>query len=52
LAAVGDALGAPFEGLWSRSIPEASVLLAGNAECEGFPRGQYTDDTEVTIATW
>ena len=42
--AVGDALGAPFEGLWSRSIPEAPALLAGFAEYEGFPRGQYTDD--------
>jgi ADP-ribosylglycohydrolase len=49
--AVGDALGAPFEGLWARSIPEASVLLAGYAEFEGFPRGQYTDDTQLTIAT-
>jgi ADP-ribosylglycohydrolase len=49
--AVGDALGAPFEGLWSRYIPESSVLLAGYAEFEGFPRGQYTDDTQLTIAT-
>jgi ADP-ribosyl-[dinitrogen reductase] hydrolase len=49
--AVGDALGAPFEGLWSRCIPKASVLLAGYAEYEGFPRGQYTDDTQLTIAT-
>ncbi len=49
--AVGDALGAPFEGLWSRSIPEASVLLTDYTEFEGFPRGQYTDDTQLTIAT-
>jgi ADP-ribosylglycohydrolase len=49
--AVGDALGAPFEGLWSRSIPDATALLAEYAEFEGFPRGQYTDDTQLTIAT-
>jgi ADP-ribosylglycohydrolase len=49
--AVGDALGAPFEGLWSHSIPEARALLAGYAEYEGFPRGQYTDDTQLTVAT-
>lgn len=49
--AVGDALGAPFEGLWSRSIPDTSALLAQYAEFEGFPRGQYTDDTQLTVAT-
>src|ERR1700733_2635944 len=49
--AVGDALGAPFEGLWSRSIPDADALLTQYAEFEGFPRGQYTDDTQLTVAT-
>jgi ADP-ribosyl-[dinitrogen reductase] hydrolase len=49
--AVGDALGAPFEGLWSHSIPDPSALLAGFAEYEGFPNGQYTDDTQLTVAT-
>ena len=49
--AVGDALGAPFEGLWSRGIPEPAVLLSDYAEFEGFPRGQYTDDTQLTVAT-
>lgn len=49
--AVGDALGAPFEGLWSRSLPDENTLLAGYAEFEGYPRGQYTDDTQLTIAT-
>lgn len=49
--AVGDALGAPFEGLWSWCIPDPSVLLADYAEYEGFPRGQYTDDTQLTVAT-
>jgi ADP-ribosylglycohydrolase len=49
--AVGDALGAPFEGLWARSIPAPATLLAGFGEFEGFPRGQYTDDTQLTVAT-
>jgi ADP-ribosylglycohydrolase len=49
--AVGDALGAPFEGLWSHSIPEDETLLAGFAEFEGYPRGQFTDDTQLTLAT-
>lgn len=49
--AVGDALGAPFEGLWARDIPAPADLLAGFAEFEGYPRGQYTDDTQLTVAT-
>jgi ADP-ribosylglycohydrolase len=49
--AVGDALGAPFEGLWSWDIPDAESLLADFAEFEGYPRGQYTDDTQLTVAT-
>ncbi len=49
--AVGDALGAPFEGLWSECIPERESLLADFAEFEGYPKGQYTDDTQLTIAT-
>lgn len=48
--AVGDALGAPFEGLWSTSIPEPDVLLSDFAEYAGFPHGQYTDDTQLTVA--
>jgi ADP-ribosyl-[dinitrogen reductase] hydrolase len=49
--AVGDALGAPYEGLWSQSIPSEDLLLAGFAEFEGYPRGQYTDDTQLSVAT-
>lgn len=49
--AVGDALGAPFEGLWARSIPNEPTLLAEFAEFEGYPRGQWTDDTQLTLAT-
>ena len=49
--AVGDALGAPFEGLWARSIPDESALLSAFAEFEGYPSGQFTDDTQLTVAT-
>ncbi len=49
--AVGDALGAPFEGLWSHSIPLKPTLLANYSKFEGYPLGQYTDDTQLTIAT-
>lgn len=49
--AVGDALGAPYEGLWSHSIPNEETLLAGFADFEGYPRGQYTDDTQLSMAT-
>lgn len=49
--AVGDALGAPYEGLWSHAIPGDDVLLADFAEYEGYPKGQYTDDTQLSLAT-
>jgi ADP-ribosyl-[dinitrogen reductase] hydrolase len=49
--AVGDALGAPFEGYWEHQLPGRKALLAGFAEVEGYPRGQYTDDTQLTLAT-
>lgn len=49
--AVGDALGAPFEGLWSHSIPDEDALLAGFGEFEGYPPGQFTDDTQLSLAT-
>ena len=49
--AVGDALGAPFEGYWDHQLPRRATLLRGFAEVEGYPRGQYTDDTQLTLAT-
>jgi ADP-ribosyl-[dinitrogen reductase] hydrolase len=49
--AVGDALGAPYEGLWGRGIPDEDTLLAGFGAFEGYPPGQYTDDTQLTVAT-
>jgi len=49
--AVGDAMGAPFEGLWSDDIPTSKSLVSSFHEYHGYPRGQYTDDTQLTIAT-
>jgi len=49
--AVGDAVGAPFEGYWEHQIPRRGALLRGFHEVEGYPRGQYTDDTQLTLAT-
>jgi ADP-ribosyl-[dinitrogen reductase] hydrolase len=49
--AVGDALGAPYEGLWPHQIPDQRWLLADFAEIEGYPKGQYTDDTQLSVAT-
>lgn len=49
--AVGDAMGAPFEGLWTDDIPAADSLLASFHEYHGYPSGQYTDDTQLTLAT-
>lgn len=44
-------MGAPFEGLWADSIPSAESLISGFHEYHGYPRGQYTDDTQLTLAT-
>ncbi len=49
--AVGDAMGAPFEGLWSDDIPNSDSLASSFHEYDGYPTGQYTDDTQLTIAT-
>jgi ADP-ribosylglycohydrolase len=49
--AVGDALGAPFEGYWGHQLPASEDLLRDFAEVEGYPRGQYTDDTQLMLAT-
>jgi len=49
--AIGDAMGAPFEGLWSDDIPSPESLVASFHEYHGYPSGQYTDDTQLTIAT-
>ena len=54
--AVGDALGAPLEG-WSRerigelpSVTDHYRPLARGKEGLRYPSGQYTDDTQLTMA--
>lgn len=44
-------MGAPFEGLWADDIPAADSLLASFHEYHGYLSGQYTDDTQLTLAT-
>jgi poly(ADP-ribose) glycohydrolase ARH3 len=51
---IGDALGRPFEG-WSRHQIESEIgrvtdLLPDLGSGYGYPAGQYTDDTQLTIA--
>lgn len=49
--AVGDALGAPFEGALSSAIrlsPDEHIRFR---KIRGYPLGQYTDDTQLTLAT-
>ncbi|HUX98849.1 MAG TPA: ADP-ribosylglycohydrolase family protein [Candidatus Deferrimicrobium sp.] len=46
---VGDALGRPFEG-WSRRQIEAEVGRISELLSNTKPAGQYTDDTQLTIA--
>jgi ADP-ribosylglycohydrolase len=51
---IGDALGRPFEG-WSRHQIELEIgcvsdLLPDLVSGYGYPEGQYTDDTQLTIA--
>ena len=47
--AVGDALGAPFEGIDANKLFQDSER-PDYAPIAGFPRGQYTDDTQMTLA--
>lgn len=49
--AIGDALGAPYEGYWAEHIPDQNVLMDNFGEFHGYPVGQYTDDTQLTLAT-
>lgn len=49
--AIGDAMGAPFEGFWSDDIPSKDSLAAAFHEYHGYPNGQYTDDTQLTLAS-
>ncbi len=47
--AIGDALGAPCEGLRSDQLARMDVA-AGFRKIPGYPLGQYTDDTQLTMA--
>ena len=49
--AVGDALGAPYEGLWGQTLPSPDELLRAFGAFHGFPPGQFTDDTQLSLAT-
>ena len=48
--AVGDALGAPFEGAMPDPKRFASMAEIRYREIPGYPVGQYTDDTQLTLA--
>ena len=48
--AVGDALGAPFEGLRGSVIRTEENLVKGYKKIPNYPLGQYTDDTQLTLA--
>ena len=48
--AVGDALGAPLEGRSREEIANVTGLTAGFRPYRAYSAGQYTDDTQQTIA--
>ena len=48
--AVGDALGAPLEGRSRQEIAKVTDLTAGFHPFRTYSAGQYTDDTQQTIA--
>ena len=48
--AVGDALGAPFEGRSREEIAEVTDLTAGFHPFRSYSAGQFTDDTQQTVA--
>lgn len=47
--AVGDALGAPYEGKPRRYLKELANLADEYEKMSGYPLGQYTDDTQMTL---
>jgi ADP-ribosylglycohydrolase len=48
--AVGDALGAPFEGRSQGEMAPVKDIVTDFRKIHGYPSGQYTDDTQLTIA--
>lgn len=49
--AAGDALGAPFEGLPAEHLPGEGALAAGYSDFADHAPGEFTDDTQLTLAT-
>lgn len=47
--AVGDALGAPYEGQPRESLLAAKLRLTEFVRMGGYPLGQFTDDTQLTL---
>lgn len=48
--AVGDALGAPYEGQPRSQLYMQNEVGDAYAPLQGYPLGQYTDDTQMTLA--
>ena len=48
--AVGDALGAPFEGRSREEIADVTGLTTGFHPFRSYSAGQFTDDTQQTVA--
>jgi len=42
-------LGLPFEGYWDHQFAGRKALLRSFAEVEGYQRGRFTDDTQLTL---
>lgn len=49
-AAVGDALGASYEGASGGTLRKVKDLTSAYRPIGGYPVGQYTDDTQLTLA--
>lgn len=48
--AVGDALGAPYEGRSRSQLLTCKEIAEDYHPIAGYPLGQYTDDTQLTLA--
>jgi ADP-ribosylglycohydrolase len=49
-SAIGDALGAPYEGWEGKKIPYQVGIPAEYEKMWGYSKGQYTDDTQLSLA--
>ncbi len=48
--AIGDALGAPIEGMTPAAIADRDGLIDRFRSFRDYPAGQYTDDTQLALA--